>query len=88
MTCTIYILTPMLPTQIMTIPLFLMFKKLNMINTILPMLLPYCLGVPYHIFLIRQFMNGIPKEVDEAAKIDGATGLQTFFYIIFHIKKS
>ena len=83
----ILLLSMMLPTQIMTIPLFLMFKKLNMINTILPMLLPYCLGVPYHIFLIRQFMNGIPKEVDEAAKIDGCGTMQIFFYIIAPMSK-
>ena len=60
---------------------------LSMINTILPMLLPYCLGVPYHIFLIRQFMNGIPKEVDEAAKIDGCGTMQIFFYIIGPMSK-
>lgn len=83
----ILLLSMMLPTQIMTIPLFLMFKKLNMINTILPMLLPYCLGVPYHIFSIRQFMNGIPKEVDEAAKIDGCGTMQIFFYIIGPMSK-
>ena len=76
----ILLLSMMLPTQIMTIPLFLMFKKLNMINTILPMLLPYCLGVPYHIFLIRQFMNGIPKEVDEAAKIDGCGNILLYHW--------
>jgi multiple sugar transport system permease protein len=63
----------MMPFQIIMIPQFIIFKKLNWIGTFAPLIAPYFFGLPFGIFLIMQFVRGIPKELDEAAKIDGCS---------------
>jgi multiple sugar transport system permease protein len=65
--------TMMLPSQVTMIPLFVMFHKLGWVNTFKPMVIPSFFGNAFYIFLLRQFFMGIPKEMDEAAIMDGAT---------------
>ena len=80
---TILLGTMMLPTQVTLIPQYLMFNKLGMINTYLPLILPSWLGGgAFNIFLFIQFFRSLPKELDEAAKIDGANSLQVFTRIL------
>ena len=80
---TILLATMMLPTQVTLIPQYLMFNKLHMVNTYFPLLIPSWLGGgAFNIFLFIQFFRTLPKELDEAAKIDGANSLQIFTKIM------
>ena len=66
------------------IPLYLMWTNILHLNgTFLPLILPYfCGGGAFNIFLIRQFISAIPRELDEAATIDGANRMQILFRIL------
>lgn len=81
------IMTMLLPTQILTIPQYIMFQKMDWLNTYLPMIVPAFAGLPFFIFLIIQFIRGIPKALDESAFIDGCGKGQTFFLIIMPLIK-
>ena len=72
----------MLPFQVMMIPQFIWFKKLGWVGTYLPLIAPYFFGQGFFIFLIMQFIEGIPRELDEAAKIDGCSYYGVFRQII------
>lgn len=76
------LLTLMIPYQVTMIPQFIIFFKLNWINSFKPLLVPMFLGQPFFIFLIMQFIRGIPNELDEAAKIDGCGRFKIFYTII------
>jgi len=73
--------TMMLPFQVTMIPLFLMFQKLGWIGTFLPLIVPVFFGNPFFIFLLRQFLMGIPKELSQSAKVDGASEFRIFIVI-------
>ncbi|GAB6089819.1 carbohydrate ABC transporter permease [Spirochaeta dissipatitropha] len=72
----------MLPQQVTNIPLFLFFRTIGWTNSFRPLIVPFLFGVPWNIFLIRQFMMTIPLEFDEAAKMDGCGSLRIFWSII------
>lgn len=72
----------MLPYQVLMIPQFLVFKKLGWVGTYLPLIVPYFFGQAFFIFLDMQFIRGIPKELDEAAEIDGCNRFNIFLRII------
>jgi multiple sugar transport system permease protein len=79
----IMMITIMLPSQVTLIPQYILFHQLNWINTYLPLVVPsFFGGTPFFIFLTIQFIRGIPKELDEAATIDGCNKFQTFYRII------
>jgi ABC-type glycerol-3-phosphate transport system permease component len=78
----IMLLTLMLPTQVLIIPQYVIFSKLDWVNTFLPLLLPRLGGDAFFIFMIVQFIRGIPIDLDEAAMIDGAGKTGVFFKII------
>ena len=65
--------TLMLPYHVVMIPLFVSFSKIGWVNTWLPLIVPAWLGHPFFIFMLRQFMLGIPKELSEATRIDGGS---------------
>jgi multiple sugar transport system permease protein len=71
--------TMMIPTQIKLIPLYSMYSRLGMINTYWPLTLPSFFGEAFFIFLMIQYMKTIPRDLDEAARIDGA-GTWTILY--------
>jgi multiple sugar transport system permease protein len=79
---TCMLLTLMLPIQVQIIPQYIVFSWLDWINTFLPLLLPRFFGNAFFIFLIMQFIRGIPSELDEAAEIDGCSKIGIFFRII------
>jgi multiple sugar transport system permease protein len=79
---TIMLLTLMLPSQVLIIPQYIIFKHLDWLNTFLPLIVPRLGGDVFFIFMIIQFIRGIPIDLDEAAMIDGAGQFKTFFYII------
>ena len=79
---TCMLLSMMLPFQIIMIPQYIWFKRLNWIDTYLPLIVPFYFGQAFFIFMIMQFVQGIPRELDEAAKIDGCSIYGIFIQII------
>ncbi|MFN8499629.1 MAG: carbohydrate ABC transporter permease [Anaerolineae bacterium] len=76
------LMTLMLPVQITIIPQYIIWSKIGLLNTFVPLLLPRMFGQAFFIFLMMQFIRGIPKELDEAARIDGCGHGGIFFRII------
>jgi multiple sugar transport system permease protein len=76
------LLTLMLPIQVQVIPEYIIFSKLGLLNTFWPLLLPRIGGQAFFIFLIMQFIRGIPRELDDAAAIDGCGEFGIFARII------
>ena len=83
----IVIATMILPYQVTLIPLYLMYTKVGWIGTFLPLTLPGFFGNAFFIFLMRQFLVGIPKEITESARIDGASEFTIFLKLIMPISK-
>lgn len=79
---TCMLMTLMLPSQVTIIPQYIVFSKLNLLNTFYPLLLPRFCGQAFFIFMIMQFIRGISRELDEAAEIDGCGPVGFFFRII------
>ena len=76
------ITTMLLPGQVMMIPRFVLFNRMGWVGTYLPMVVPAFFGGAFNIFLVMQFIRGIPREMDEAAKIDGCSWYGIFLKII------
>lgn len=74
--------TMMLPGQVTFIPVYMLFARLGFVDTWLPLILPAAFGSPFYIFLLRQFFLSIPRELDDAARIDGAGPLRVFWSIV------
>ncbi len=74
--------TIMLPSQVRLLPTYVLFNKLGWVDTLLPLIVPQFFANAYDVFLLRQFFMTIPLELDDAAKIDGASPLQTLMYVI------
>jgi multiple sugar transport system permease protein len=79
---TLVLSTMMVPSQVTLIPSYVIFKQLDWIDTYLPLVVPAWFGVAFYIFLFRQFFLTIPRELDDAAMIDGANHLQILFRIM------
>lgn len=77
------LLSMMLPHQIVMIPQFILFHRMKWVGTYLPLIVPYFFGQGFFIFMIMQFIKGVPRELDEAAKIDGCSYYGIFIRIIF-----
>lgn len=78
--------TMMIPEQVQMIPRYLMTLRLDWTNTYHGLFVPY-LGGPFGIFLLAQFLQSIPREFEEAAKIDGANHLQILLRVILPLSK-
>jgi multiple sugar transport system permease protein len=79
--------TLMLPFLATMVPLFVIFRQLNMIDTYWPLILPAFGGSPLYIFLLRQFFFTIPLELSEAAVIDGCSAFGIFWRIVLPLAK-
>ena len=79
---TCMILTMLLPGQVLMIPQYIIWNNLGLVGTFVPMILPKFLGVPFFIYMMMQFIKGLPKELDEAAMIDGCNRYQIFSKVI------
>lgn len=78
----IVLATMILPDFVTFIPLYLIFRDLNWLNTYYPLILPIFLGSPFFIFLLRQFLMALPAELTDAARVDGASELLIFLRIV------
>lgn len=74
--------TMILPHEVTLIPLFKIFRDLGLLGSFWPLILPRWIGSPFLIFLMRQFFKGIPEELSDAARIDGANELQIYWRVI------
>jgi ABC-type glycerol-3-phosphate transport system permease component len=79
--------TLMIPNEVTIVPTFILFSKVHLVNTLWPLILPAWFGYPFFIFLLRQFFMSIPIELDEAARIDGASSLRILIRIILPLSK-
>jgi multiple sugar transport system permease protein len=77
----IYLATMMIPLQVLIVPLFVELKTFGLLNTYLGALLP-TFASAFGIFLIRQAINQVPRELDEAATLDGAGHFRIFFSVV------
>jgi multiple sugar transport system permease protein len=82
-----YLSTLMVPNIVTLIPMFILMKQLGWINTYNALIAPTLLGTPVGIFLLRQFFLTIPKELEEAARIDGASIMTIFLKIILPVSR-
>ena len=79
--------TMMLPYQVVMVPLFVVFARIGWVDTWLPLWVPSFLGNALFIFLLRQFFLTIPRELTDAARIDGASDLQIYSRIMLPLAK-
>jgi multiple sugar transport system permease protein len=79
----IMLVTIMLPIHVIIVPQYVLYSELGWVNTFLPLIVPKFLATDaFFIFLMVQFIRGIPREIDEAARIDGAGHARIFFHVI------
>lgn len=79
--------TMMIPWDVTMIPQYMEFNAFGWLNTLKPLIIPSWFGSAYYIFLMRQFLMGVPKDFEEAARIDGANSFQIFYKIYVPIMK-
>jgi ABC-type glycerol-3-phosphate transport system permease component len=79
--------TLMIPFQAYMIPRFIIMKELGVLDSLVAVFLPYLFGGPVYIFLLRQFFMTIPRELDDAARIDGCNSAQLFWHILFPLAR-
>jgi ABC-type glycerol-3-phosphate transport system permease component len=79
--------TLMIPREVTIVPRFLLFQRAGLVNTLWPLILPAWFGYPFFIFLLRQFFMSIPQDLDEAARIDGASSLRILTSVILPLSK-
>lgn len=86
----VMIATLVIPTQILQIPLFILYSNLGWLDTYNPLIIPayFAVGSAANIFLLRQFFMGIPNSLKESARLDGANEFQIFWHIMVPLIRS
>lgn len=80
--------TMMLPSAVTLIPQYQMWNRLGLLGTIAPLVVPAWFGgSAYFMFMLRQFFNTIPRELDEAARVDGAGAFRIYWSVILPLTK-
>ncbi|MCX6040032.1 MAG: carbohydrate ABC transporter permease [Caldilinea sp.] len=79
--------TMLLPQEVTVIPQYVLFTRLGWNDSWLPLMVPPWFGWPFFIFLLRQFFMGIPRELDEAARLDGASSGRILWNLILPLSK-
>jgi multiple sugar transport system permease protein len=78
----LFLATLMVPEQVTIIPLYIIMKNLGLIDTLLALIIPYALFNAFGVFLLRQFIKGLPIDLEEAAIVDGANRWTIYWRII------
>jgi multiple sugar transport system permease protein len=81
-----YLATLMIPTQVTLIPRFLLMRELGWINTYFALIIPFIFS-SFGVFLLRQYFLTLPRELEEAARIDGASYFQTFWRVLLPLAR-
>jgi multiple sugar transport system permease protein len=84
----IFLATMMVPVQLTIIPLYVILSKIGWVDTHLSIIVPAALFNAFGVFLLRQYVRGIPVELEEAAAIDGASKARIFFQIIIPLLRT
>ncbi|MGI8484832.1 MAG: carbohydrate ABC transporter permease [Thermomicrobiales bacterium] len=79
--------TMMVPGHVTIIPRFILFRELGWLDTLLPLIVPTLFGSAFYIFLLRQFFLTIPRELDEAAELDGANTFQILWDVLLPLAR-
>lgn len=79
--------TLMLPTVVTLVPTYIAFNKIGWINSFRPLIVPAFFGNPFFIFLLRQFYLSIPKDLEESARLDGASNFRIWWSIMVPLSK-
>ncbi|MGP5053519.1 carbohydrate ABC transporter permease [Brachybacterium paraconglomeratum] len=83
----VYIATLMVPQVVVVVPLYLMLSEMGLRNTFWTLVLPFVLGSPYAIFLLRENFRGIPSELMDAMRIDGAGTLRLLWHLVVPLNR-
>jgi len=83
----VYLATLMVPNVVTLVPLYTMMRQFHLTNTYWAIFLPYVLGVPYTIFLMRQYFRSLPSEVFAAARVDGCSEWRILTRILIPMAK-
>ena len=83
----IVLATMMLPGQVTMIPIFIIFSRLGWVNTFLPLTVPAFFGDAFFIFLVRQFFMTIPKELSDAARLDGCSHFGIYWRVVMPLSR-
>jgi len=83
----VYIATLMVPQVVVVVPLYLMLSEVGLRNTFWALVLPFVLGSPYAIFLLRENFRGIPSELMDAMRIDGAGTLRLLWHLVVPLNR-
>jgi multiple sugar transport system permease protein len=79
----VFLISQMFPSVLLVLSLYFIMKSLGLLNSLLALIIADCtFALPFTVWLLNGFLNAIPRELDEAATIDGANRLQTFRYVI------
>ena len=81
------IATMMIPQHVTIIPQVILFREMNVLDTLLPLVLPLLGGSPFYIFILRQFFMTLPRELDDAAAIDGANRVRILRSVVLPLAK-
>ncbi|MBB3751044.1 multiple sugar transport system permease protein [Mycolicibacterium sp. BK634] len=83
----VYVATLMVPGTVTVVPLYLMMAELGLRNTFWALVLPFLFGSPYAIFLLREYFRGIPADLVNAARLDGANTLDVIVHVVLPASK-
>lgn len=82
------IATMLLPSTVLLIPQYLMFREMGMLDSYLPLYLPLAFATQgFFVFMLIQFLRGVPRDMEEAAQIDGCNSLQVLWYVVVPMLK-
>ena len=81
------LVTMLLPSIVTFIPQYVLFSKIHWVGTFLPLIVPTWFGNPFYIFLLRQFFRGIPQELSEAARLDGASEIRIWWQVVMPLAR-
>lgn len=79
--------TIFIPFPVTMVPLFIIFAQLGWVNSFLPLIVPMFFGHPLYIFMLRQYLRGLPIELSDAARVDGANEWQILRHVILPLCK-
>ena len=79
-----FLITQMFPAVLLIVPLYILFAQLNLLDNILGLVIAYATtALPFSVWMLKNFFDTVPKELDEAARVDGANAWQRFWAVTF-----